>query len=138
MRGLVEGKVVQAARIEASENDAKDGAERWQDYGFAGNPVEGQGLVFHVDGHTIVVRMDRTAERPKLAAYEVALWHKEGHRITLKAGGVVEVNGTRMVVNMREEIALNSSALTHNGVNVGGSHVHGGIAPGGANTAGPA
>ena len=47
MRGLVEG-LVQRLRVEALDDDAKDDAERWQDYGFAGNPGEGQGLVINV------------------------------------------------------------------------------------------
>lgn len=34
-------------------------------------------------------------------------------------------------------IKLESPILTHNGVNIGGSHVHGGVTPGGADTDGP-
>lgn len=91
IRGLREGQV-QAARAESLENDAKDNAERWQDYGFAGNAVDGQGLVIHVGGHTVVLRMDRLAERPHLAAYEVSVWHKEGHNVTLRNGKLIEVD----------------------------------------------
>ena len=90
IRGVKEGKV-QTARAESTEADAKDDVERWQDYGFAANPVDGQGLVLNVAGHTLVVRLDRIGERPQLDAYEVALWHKEGHMVRLKAGKVVEV-----------------------------------------------
>jgi len=42
--------------------------------------------------------------------------------VTISAGGAVDIQ---------------SADLTHNGVNVGDDHVHGGITPGGANTAGP-
>jgi len=136
LRGLIEG-LVQKVRVEATENDAKDAAERFQDYGLATNPVEGQGLVLHVDGHTLVLRMDRLAGRPQLAAYEVSLYHKEGHNITLKAGGVVEVNGTRLVANMSEAVELNTPSLTHNGQDIGDTHEHGGVLPGGANTSPP-
>lgn len=111
IRGLVEGKV-QRARAEALDDDAKDDAERWQDYGFAANPVDGQGLVLNVAGHTIVVRLDRIAERPQLDAYEVALWHKEGHMVRLKAGKVVEVSCDELVVNAATSVAINSPWVT--------------------------
>ncbi len=136
LRNLQEG-MVQKARAESLEHQAHDDAERFLDYGFAAHPVDGQGLVMHVDGHTVVLRMDRLAERPRLAAYEVCVWHKEGHSITLKAGGVIEINGKSLVLNVDGAVAINSAALTHNGVNISSSHVHGGIAPGPANTSGP-
>ena len=82
IRNLKEG-LVQSARIEALENDAKDDAERFQDYGFAANVVDGQGLVINAGGHTIVLRMDRLAERPQLPAFEVRVWHKEGHHVEI-------------------------------------------------------
>lgn len=107
IRGLKEG-LVQTVRVEALENDAKDNAERFQDYGMASNPVDGQGLVITVGGHTIVLRMDRLAERPRLAAYEVSVWHKEGHNVTLRAGKVVEANCDTFRVNAAVKVELNT------------------------------
>lgn len=130
LRGLVEGGV-QKVRAEALEHDAKEAAERWQDYGFTANPVDGQGLVINVAGHTIVLRMDRLAERPQLAAYEVAVWHKEGHKVTLKAGGVVQVDGQELIVNASTRVVLNSPSVIVNGKQLVG-HVH--PLPGGPNT----
>lgn len=128
LRGLQEGPV-QRARAESLESDAKDDAERFQDYGFSANPVEGQGLVINVAGHTIVLRMDRLAERPRMAAYEVVVWHKEGHRITLKAGGLVEVDCTRLVVNASGQIDLNTPTTNISGaLNVAGNTTVGGSA----------
>ena len=107
VRSLKEG-LVQTARVEALENDAKDAAERFQDYGFAANVVEGQGLVLTAGGHTIVLRVDRLAERPKLAAFEVSVWHKEGHSVTLKAGKLVEVNCDTFRVNAAVKTEFNT------------------------------
>lgn len=107
IRGLREG-LVQAGKADALENDAKDAAERFQDYGFAANPVDGQGLVITVGGHTMVLRVDRLAERPRLAAYEVSLWHKEGHSVTLKAGKLVEVNCDTFRVNAAVKVELST------------------------------
>ena len=107
MRSLKEG-LVQSLRVEALENDAKDNAERFQDYGYAANPVDGQGLAITVGGHTIVLRLDRLAERPRLAAYEVSVWHKEGHSVTLRAGKLVEVNCDTFRVNAAVKVELNT------------------------------
>lgn len=111
LRGLKDG-AVQIARTEALEGDAKDDAERWQDYGFAANPVDGQGLVINWAGHTIVLRMDRITERPAMAPYDVAIWHKEGHQVRLKAGRLVEVTCDRLVVNAATSVAITSPSVT--------------------------
>lgn len=42
------------------------------------------------------------------------------------------------VVIIADSVAITSGSFTHNGVNVGSTHVHGGISPGGSNTSGPA
>jgi phage gp45-like len=81
--------------------------------------------------------MDRLAERPQLAEYEVAVWHKEGHMIKLKANGAIEMQGTSLTVNMSGAVQINSATLRHNAKNVGDGHTHGGISPGGASTAPP-
>lgn len=151
IRGVKEGQV-QTARAEALENDVKDEAERWQDYGFACNAVDGQGLVINVGGHTLVIRMDRIADRPRLDAYEVSVWHKEGHRVTLKAGKLVQVDCDSLVINASVGVVINSplveasgevaagvamsaptmgatASLTVAGVEVG-EHVHGGVSRG--------
>lgn len=50
--------------------------------------------------------------------------------IAISAGGAtVTINGTG--------VSVDSSGLTHNGTNVGDDHVHGGVTPGAASTAGP-
>lgn len=107
IRGLREG-LVQKARVEALDDSAHDDAERFQDYGFAANPVDGQGLQIEVGGHTLVIRMDRLAERPQLPAYEVAIWHKEGHMVRLRAGRLVQVDCDQLVINASASVAINS------------------------------
>lgn len=113
LRTLTEGKV-QTARAESLENDAKDDVERWQDYGFSGHAVEGQGLVLNVGGHTIVLRMDRLAERPQLAPFEVSVWHKEGHRVTLRAGKLVEVDCDTLRINAAVKVEINTPLMEMN------------------------
>lgn len=55
------------------------------------------------------------------------------------AGGGINIKATGPVnIETSGAVAITSSGLTHNGKNVGATHVHGGVQPGGANTTGPA
>ncbi|WP_431511665.1 phage baseplate assembly protein domain-containing protein [Variovorax sp. DAIF25] len=110
-RGLVEA-LVQRVRGDAMENDAKENVERFQDYGFAANPVDGQGLKIDWQGHTIVLRMDRLAERPRVDAYEVRVWHKEGHYVALKAGRLVECECDRFVLKASQSVEIETQTMT--------------------------
>lgn len=149
IRGLTEG-AMQKGRAEGLPNDVRDDAQRPQDYGFAGNPVDGQGLKIEAGGHTVIIRMDRLAERPELAAYEVAVWHKEGHMVRLKAGRIVQVDCDQLVVNASVGVMLNTPTVVASGafsaqavaaassLKVAGKevngHNHGNVQPGAGNT----
>jgi phage baseplate assembly protein V len=114
LRGLVEGPV-QRARVETHDADAKDNAERWQDYGFAAHPVDGQGLSLNWKGHTIVLRMDRLGERPELQAYEVSVWHKDGHKLTLKEDGVIEIDCKTLAINASSGVTMTTPKVSMSG-----------------------
>lgn len=111
VRGLKEGKF-QQGRVEGFDSDVRDDAQRPQDYGFAANPVAGEGLKIEVGGHTVIIRVDRTEERPQLAAYEVAVWHKEGHMVRLKDGRIVQVDCDQFIVNASSGVSLNTPMVT--------------------------
>ena len=146
--GLKDGQI-QAGRIEAHSAKSHEQAARWQDYGFAAHPVEGQGLAIGVAGHTIILRMDRLAEQPALQDFEVAIWHKEGHLVRLSAGKKISIeNATEVIVNASASIQLNTPTVVIPGqlevtgdAIIGGKsflqHTHGGVEPGGAQTSAP-
>lgn len=113
VRTLVEG-LLQTGRAEVHERHARDEVERWQDYGFTSAPVDGQGLLLEVDGHSILVRVDRLTDRPHLADYEVSVWHREGHHVTLRSEGRVEVSCARLVVQASEAVEITSPQITLN------------------------
>ncbi len=136
VRGLVEG-LMQRGRAEGYANEAGDGVPRPQDYGFAGNPVAGQALYLEIDGQPVLLRLDILDKRPRLEPLEVAVWHSEGHFIKLKARGVVEVKGARLVIEMSDAVDIQAPALTHNGKNVGDTHAHGGVERGPDASGGP-
>jgi hypothetical protein len=61
-----------------------------------------------------------------------------GATIIITPGGDVNIDSPGDVtINAAGGVNINSATLEHNGVNIGDDHVHGGITPGGANTAGP-
>lgn len=114
IRGLTEG-LVQRASPAGFETDARDQAERFQDYGFAANPVEGEGLRIEVGGHTFILRMDRLSDRPRLAAYEVSVWHKDGHHVTLRNGRVVDVECDQLNIKASAGVNIETPTLALQG-----------------------
>ncbi|ATP11948.1 hypothetical protein BHOIPH791_13340 [Bartonella henselae] len=58
--------------------------------------------------------------------------------IALKAGGSVSLHSDDgIALHSSEGVSIHSSDLKHNGTNIGNSHVHGGVSPGGSMTGGP-
>lgn len=53
-------------------------------------------------------------------------------------GGINIVATGPLNITASGTVAISSPGLTHNGVNVGSTHVHGGVVSGGSNTTGPA
>jgi phage baseplate assembly protein V len=159
MRAQSDG-TVQKVRIDVFDTLGRDGIERMQDYGIASRPSEGEGLVLEVAGHLVVLRMDQSSKRPKLALDEVSVWHREGHSVTLKAGKKIvvdcddyEVNTKNYTVNASTSAAFNtpqvvaSAVLASQTINVAGTgmidgvsvgtHDHGNVQHGNDRTDGP-
>lgn len=80
----------------------------------------------------------------------VTVTHEGNLDLHTKGTATVAVDGTTTVTStgaatlevpagltINGPVAITGASLTHNGTNVGSSHVHGGITPGGADTAGP-
>lgn len=58
--------------------------------------------------------------------------------IQFLAGGGINITATGPVnISTSGAVAITSTSLTHNGKNVGDTHVHGGVVVGGSNTTGP-
>jgi len=154
VRGVKEGKV-QSGRVEVFESTGRDDAMRPQDYGFAALPVDGEGLVLEIGGHTIVLRQDLLASRPQMAAYDVCVWHKDGHQVALKSGKLVQIDCEQLVINAATSVTINTplisaptasllskivsaaTSLLVAGKEMSG-HVHGGVSRGTASSDPPA
>lgn len=62
----------------------------------------------------------------------------DGDNVSIQVAGNVSLStGGDLSVDAGGDIALSSGSLTHNGVNVGNSHRHGGVDPGPSTTGGP-
>lgn len=110
MRGVTEG-AVQEVSVNVFDTSARENVERWQDYGFAGNPGDGQGLVIEVGGHTVVLRLDRIDGRPQLKAAEVAVWHRDGHKVLLTDNGKVRIECTTFEVLAKDGVHIETPTL---------------------------
>lgn len=61
-----------------------------------------------------------------------------GVRITVADGAlVIEAGGVTMKISSAG-VAITGGSVKHDGKNIGSSHIHGGVIPGGGNTSGPA
>ncbi|ALE02866.1 phage baseplate assembly protein V [Bartonella ancashensis] len=60
----------------------------------------------------------------------------DGLKIISKSDLTLSADG-RIALQAGSDVVINSGCLKHNGMNVGSSHIHGGVAPGGSATGGP-
>ncbi|AGF76212.1 phage baseplate assembly protein V [Bartonella vinsonii] len=58
--------------------------------------------------------------------------------ISLQAGGGISLHSDESLsLHSGNHVSIHSSGLRHNGTNIGATHVHGGVVPGGSMTGGP-
>ncbi|AXF86393.1 hypothetical protein DTO96_102147 [Ephemeroptericola cinctiostellae] len=107
--------LVQKYKISVFETKDAEESERFQDYGFAAQPSEGEGLVIDAGGVQMVLRIDRLKDRPKLSADDVAVWHKEGHSIWLKAGKIIDVDCAVLNIKASTSVNFTTPKITNSG-----------------------
>lgn len=150
----------QTAQVEVTKGELIDDMERMQDYGFTSNPpIDGTDAIVAFLGGSreqgVIIRMENRQFRLKnLAAGEVAMFDDLGNVIKLGRNSVDVVAVTKLTATAPiieatastsakiqagaasmtmtpTTIALVSVNLTHNGKNIGATHTHGGVTPGG-------
>lgn len=144
--GLVnDAAALQSVQVQILADQVRDNAEHFQHYGFTSVPFPGaEGIALSVggsSGHTVVINIDDRRYRIKLEAGEAALYDDQGQFVKLGRNGQVHVKAiTKLTLEAPEvdvqadvfkvqatTVNIVSSTLTHNGVNMGGGHQHGGI-----------
>ena len=135
-----DARKLQVVQVQALAPETLDGVERFQQYGMTSHPHPGaECVVLAVGGmrqHPIVIAVDDRRYRVTgLEGGEVCIYTDEDgsgggpHRVTLKRGRSVHVEAAA--------VEISSTSLTHNGVNVGHTHVHSGVTPGAGTTGAP-
>lgn len=119
---------MQTLQVKLLADETLDGIEHFEPYGFTSHPHPGaEVLTLSVDGdrsHTVViVAADRRYRMELLEAGEVALHDDGSSSIVLRRGGIIEISA-------ETEIRMLAPRLTHNGVDVGETHKHGGVRSG--------
>lgn len=107
--------LVQKYKISIFETKDAEECERHQDYGFAAQPSEGEGLVIDAGGTMMVLRIDRLKDRPKLSADEVAVWHKDGAKIHLKAGKIIDIDCDTLNIKASAGVTFDTPSIKTTG-----------------------
>lgn len=133
---------LQTLQIALLADEAKDGIEHFEPFGFTSNPKPGaEVLAAFIEGdrsHGIVlVVADRRYRIQNLAPGEAALYDAFGNVIKLTQSGiVVDGGGHPITINNAATVTINGGDVLADGVSLKNHH-HGGVTAGGANT-GPA
>jgi phage baseplate assembly protein V len=128
---------MQVLQVKLLADETLDVIEHFEPYGYTSHPLPGaEVLTLSVDGdrsHTVViVTADRRYRPTGLAAGDVAVYDHRGQSIRLTdAGIVIDCAGMPLQI-------LNAPTVTHDGVDIGKTHTHGGVRSGSERTGNPA
>lgn len=132
---------MQTVQVQLGADQVRDRVEHFQHYGFTSVPLPGaEGIGLAVGGstdHLVVINVDDRRYRITLQAGEVALYDDQGQCVKLGRDGMVHVKANTLLKLEAPGVQIVSATFTHNGVNVGATHVHGGIQPGPGSTSPP-
>lgn len=133
---------MQALQIRLTAGEVKDDVEHMEPYGYTSRPLPGaEGVAVFPGGDrshgVVVVVADRRFRLKGLKPGEVALYTDEGDKIHFERGRKLTVVTATLTIEASESVDIQSPELTHNGVNIGSTHDHGGVEKGSDRTSGP-
>lgn len=142
---------MQTLQLGLLADEALDGAEHWQPYGFTYKPHAGaEALVLAVGGHrahsVVIACADRRYRLTSLEDGEVALYTDEGDKVHFKRGRVIDVLTETMNISASAGVNFATPVITTTGKIVSvGDQVAGGVSqlghhhllPGGGETLAP-
>ncbi len=138
------------ADIQMADGETRTRVELMLPMGMSAVPDAGADvLVLEVGGrdHLVALQADDAGLRTiGLGAGDFAFRDKRGQQVVMNGEGVTVSGAIKLTIVSAGDIeitaggaiTLASTSLTHNGKNIGETHVHGGVDPGGSNTTGPA
>lgn len=139
-----DGAGLQKIRFTGLADEEQDEIERFQQYGFTGNPLPGaEGLAAFVGGnreHGYVIAVDDRRYRIHVEGGEVAVYDDLGQVVHLKRDGI-EISSPLKISMTAPQLVFDGPATFTKPVAIEGidfkTHVHGGVNPGSGNTGGP-
>lgn len=124
---------MQTLQLGLLADEALDGAEHWQPYGFTYKPHAGaEALVLAVGGHrahsVVIACADRRYRLTGLQDGEVALYDDLGNKVQLlrdkvQVTAVQALNITAPSVTITGDVVI-TGTVTNNGKNIGSTHTH--------------
>ena len=153
-RGRVRSARIRGGRtladIEMADGELRTRVEILLPMGMSAVPDAGADvLVLQLGGpdHLVALQADDASLRATgLGPGDIAIRDKRGQQVVMNAEGVTVSGAIKLTIVSIGDIeitaggtvAITSAGLTHNGKNIGDTHVHGGIVRGGAQTDPPA
>ena len=133
---------MQLLQVALLSDEAKEGVEHFESYGFTSNPQIGaEVLTAFIEGdrsHGIVIcATDRRYRIQNLVSGEVAIYDDLGHTIKLTRAGIVISGGTHVIniVNC-PSVTVTGGDVIADGIHLK-THKHGGVTAGAAQTGVP-
>ncbi|HHW4665525.1 TPA: phage baseplate assembly protein V [Yersinia enterocolitica] len=110
----------QNLQLQSLADETNDDVERFQNYGLTSVPPTGsEAIVIAVGGRRsgqVAIAVEDKNSRPKgLDPNDVCLYHKEGHTILLKKGGLIEIRGKKVNLIAEEQCDINSKLINVTG-----------------------
>ncbi|MFP7605167.1 phage baseplate assembly protein V [Serratia quinivorans] len=110
----------QNLQVQTLANETNDSVERFQNYGFSSVPPPGsEAIVVAVGGRRsgmVAIAVEDKKTRPRgLDPNDVCVYHSEGHTITLKQDGVIEIRGKAVNLVAEESCDIVSKLINFTG-----------------------
>ena len=106
----------QTLQVELMADEVFEDVERVQNYGFSSNPSKGGVYGFKVGGKSnqlVVVVINDDTDRVRLEnADDVAVYHREGHKIVLTQDGVIRISCKKIIGDAEESADINTIEAT--------------------------
>ncbi|KEC73900.1 Mu-like prophage protein gp45-like protein [Rhizobium leguminosarum bv. phaseoli CCGM1] len=152
LKNIKDDGQTQTASVEVAEGVWRDDIEILQPYGFASHVPEDGALAVVLaigsdEGDLVLLPVANPSKRlGKLGEGDVGLYGQHGDRMTISDGGTIElqagesvsvkIGGVTFVVSA-EGVDITGGHVKHNGKDIGDTHRHKDVVPGGGNSGVP-
>lgn len=108
-----DSRKIQSLQVKVNEDEVLDNIERFQDYGFTSNPLQGAEAVLAFAGgkrsNGFIIKVDDRRYRLKaLEKGEVAIYTDEGDKIHFKRGKQIDVETSILTINTSAKVVVNT------------------------------